>query len=266
MPTPAQRSATYRAQQRNLLGDIAYKAQQSAQRQARRMRIRIINNPQLIPQVPALPINILQPQIPIVPIAIAPPTIPPRPNAQKLKQLLQAQKPPPIPKRPQKTPTPQTPPTTPQKPIQQPIKQQTPIQQPIQQPTPIKEPPKFKSRLNILLNTHNKKGLSLNIPDEYMQNMRKLLDNTKNNIRDELKETTLKQYNNKVLNFYNKFYKERLGEIPNNSSPLSPKYNEWVYDKALFINIKTAYDKPDTQRALVTAILSLVERDKSYEN
>ena len=69
-----------------------------------------------------------------------------------------------------------------------------------------------------------------------------------------------------MLNFYSKFYKERSGEIPNNLSPLSPKYNGWLYDNKLFIDIKTAYDKPDTQRALVTAILSLVERDKSYEN
>ena len=115
MPTPAQRTAAYIAQQRTLLGDIAYRAQQSAQRQARRMRVRIINNPQLIPQVPALPVNILQPPtIPqILPIDIddigpslptnnpfEPPIIPPRPNAMKLKQFLQSQKPPTIPPRP----------------------------------------------------------------------------------------------------------------------------------------------------------------------
>jgi hypothetical protein len=244
MPTPAQRSATYRAQQRTLLGDVAYRAQQSAQRQARRMNVRIINNPQLIPQVPALPVNILQPQVPIVPIAIAPPTIPPRPNAQKLKQLLQVQKPPPIPPRPKKQPP--TIPPTPQKPIQQ--------------QTPIKEPPKFKSRLNVLLSKHKVHGQHLNIPDEYNKHP------AKNNIRDDVKETTLKQYNNKVLNFYNKFYKEQLGEIPNNKTPVSKNYNEWLYDKKLFLDIKTAYDKPDTQRALTTAILSLVERDKLYEN
>jgi hypothetical protein len=313
MPTPAQRSAAYRAQQRTLLGDIAYKAQQSAQRQARRMHVRILNNPQLIPQVPALPVNILQPPpIPqILPIDIddigpplptnnpfSPPIIPPRPNSMKLKQFLQSQNQPTIPPRPKKQPPPtppptpqkinnpmmnsddylnrmnnmfETPPPTPQKPIQQqtPIKEPPTPQKPIQQQTPIKEPPTFKSRLNILLKQHNierepsllpSHPQYLPIPDEYNKHP------AKNNIRDDVKETTLKQYNNKVLNFYNKFYKEQLGEIPNNKTPVSKNYNEWLYDKKLYIDIKKAYDKPDTQRALTTAILSLVERDKLYEN
>jgi hypothetical protein len=272
MPTPQQRSAAYRAQQRTLLGDVAYRAQQSAQRQARRMNVRIINNPQLIPQVPALPVNILQPPpIPqILPIDIddigpplptnnpLQPPLPPRPNSMKLKQFLQSQKPPTIPPRPKKQP-----PTIPPRPKKQPPTIQQPIQQPIQkQPTP-------KSRLNILLKQHNierepsllpSHPQYLPIPDEY----NKMPAN--NNIRDDVKETTLKQYNNKVLNFYNKFYKEQLGEIPNNKSPVSKNYNEWLYDNKLFLDIKTAYDKPDTRRALTTAILSLVERDDLYDN
>ena len=251
MPTPAQRSAIYRAQQRELLGEDAYKIDQAAKRQARRNNERLRNNPP-----PPLPVNLPSDIDDIAP-PIPPnnPFVPPRPNAQKLKQLLQAQKQPPaIPPRPKKQP-PEIPPRPKKQPPAIP-----PRPTPIQQQTPIKEQPKYKSRLNVLLSKHNVQEQYLNIHDEYNKHP------AKNNIRDDVKETTLKQYNNKVLNFYNKFYKEQLGEIPNNKTPVAKNYNEWLYDKKLFIDIKTAYDKPDTQRALTSAILSLVERDNLYDN
>jgi len=251
MPTPAQRSAIYRAQQRQLLGEDAYKIDQAAKRQARRNNERLRNNPP-----PPLPVNLPSDIDDIAP-PIPPnnPFVPPRPNAQKLKQLLQAQKQPPaIPPRPKKQP-PEIPPRPKKQPPAIP-----PRPTPIQQQTPIKEQPKYKSRLNVLLSKHNVQEQYLNIHDEYNKHP------AKNNIRDDVKETTLKQYNNKVLNFYNKFYKEQLGEIPNNKTPVAKNYNEWLYDKKLFIDIKTAYDKPDTQRALTSAILSLVERDNLYDN
>ncbi len=294
------RTAQYRARQRNLLGDVAYRAQEAATRRARRVRAgqAQLNQPPPIPQ--NLPIDIDDIGPPIQNNPFSPPIIPPRPTAQKLRQFLQSQKPPTIPPRPQPTIPPrppaekikqflqsQNPPTIPPRPQQK-------INNPMmnsdnyinrmnnmfgietEQPIQVEPKPIPKSRLNILLKQHNQVEPKpdeqkfkipdeqyLYVPEEEMERMRKSLTA---HIIEDVKETTLKQYNNKVLNFYNKFYKDKLGEIPNNSTPLSPKYNEWVYDKKLFIDIKNAYEKPDTQRALTTAILSLVERDKTYEN
>ena len=259
MPTPAQRSAIYRAQQRELLGEDAYKIDQAAKRQARRNNERLRNNPP-----PPLPVN-LPTDIDDIAPPIPPnnPFVPPRPNAQKLKQLLQAQKQPPaIPPRPK----------NPQPKFNNPMMgsddylnrinnigiDTQPIQKPIQKP--IQQPIIPKSRLNILLNTHNKKELNALLPKE--------------NIRDEVKETTLKQYNNKVLNFFNKYYRasyELYEDVPEIINPLEKKYNIWLEDdyesfEELEENIHYSSTKNDTRRALTTAILSLVERNDLYDN
>ena len=281
MPTPAQRSAIYRAQQRELLGEDAYKIDQAAKRQARRNNERLRNNPP-----PPLPVNLPSDIDDIAP-PIPPnnPFVPPRPNAQKLKQLLQAQKQPPaIPPRPKKQPPAipprpkKQPPAIPPRPKKPQPKFNSPMMgsddylnrinnigidtQPIQKPIqkPIQQPIIPKSRLNILLNTHNKKELNALLPKE--------------NIRDEVKETTLKQYNNKVLNFFNKYYREsyqRFEDVPEIINPLEKKYNIWLEDdyesfEELEENIHYSSTKNDTRRALTTAILSLVERNDLYDN
>jgi hypothetical protein len=70
-------------------------------------------------------------------------------------------------------------------------------------------------------------------------------------IKKDIKETTIKNYMYKINAFHKLYYK---GDVKD--------FLSWVYDGSLIENINKSYDKPEQKRSLMTAILSILSRDR----